>query len=285
MTSAFVQFPTLAFIKQQKPESVLSSISHLQTLIDKAGVSSAAEHILHQNISEEMQLSVYVEKLLSDLALAMARVYKGKLYLPTNPRHAFDQEHLVSEVQNSLDRLNKGGVDLNRIGYLFPATWEGILAAESVQKRGFTSAIEHVYSLLQAAQAGERGIGLIVTSLENLRSSDKGLRLPLALGTYLQASRYETELLVKDVSTPEEFKLFLPYMSVAIKENLYSERTAINLPTPLPLNLQKPEPLPLLESTFRFLLNEDPRATALLEQGIRDAAAALRKIESTFPLR
>ncbi|MCB1148931.1 MAG: hypothetical protein KDK48_02100 [Chlamydiia bacterium] len=268
-------------LKTLKPALALASLN----AISPSCFPVAQEYAKNSALLETDFLPLFMGKLLAENASVLARSFKGNLLIPLSPRNSFDAERLVDAAKTVQQHLDSSGVSLKRIGFIFPATWEGLIAGERLARRGYLSAITHAASLLQVAQAADRGIRYILVptaQIEEHPSSkpQDGVRLPLSFDAYLKAHGYQTEIVATDVPIAEQVELLAPYLLVALPEELYTRCQKLPLKPPLELSVEPPPKLRTDEESFRFLINDDARAEELLARGIRASTEAYRNLES-----
>ncbi len=135
--------PSLIYAATQKEQYV-----HLldEVIVDrkKSGLTGAA------------QIDDIIEHLLAKFGSEFLKIVPGRVSTETDARYSFDAEGAMKKARRLIELYDKQGIGRERILIKIASTWEGILAAEQLQKEGIKCNMTLLFSLVQAAP-GRRG--------------------------------------------------------------------------------------------------------------------------------
>jgi transaldolase len=188
------------------------------------------------------------------------------------------------------------GIKRERILIKIATTWEGIKAAEVLEKEGIHCNLTLLFSLVQAAACAEAGVRLISPFVGRIldwhkknsgvssipAEEDPGVISVTQIYNYYKMHGYKTQVMGASFRNKEEIMELAGCDLLTISPALLEELK--NTPGELvqklsPNNSMMVETIPTDEKSFRWLMNEDAMATEKLSEGIRKFAADLIKLE------
>ncbi len=139
------------------------------TLILKAARLPAYASLTRQAIArsegETGATDGQIDRALDHLAVAfgseLSRIVPGYVSTEVDARLSFDTAATVAKAERLIGLYADRGVAADRILIKVAATWEGLRAAEILEKRGIHCNVTLVFSLVQAVAAAEAGAFLI----------------------------------------------------------------------------------------------------------------------------
>src|ERR1051326_911 len=140
--------PPLIFKAAQQPE--------YKYVVDKA-ISDAGK----SNLSKEALVSDIVDRLLVGFGLEILKLVPGRVSTETDARLSFDTPALIDKAHRFISLYEKNGIGRERILIKIATTWEGIRAAEVLQKEGINCNMTLLFSLAQAIGCAEANARLI----------------------------------------------------------------------------------------------------------------------------
>jgi len=237
---------------------------------------------------------------------------KGYVSTEVDPRLSFDKEQSLERARRIIQMYADEGISRDRVLIKLAATWEGICAAEELEKEGITCNLTLVFGTLQAKACAQRGVRLISPfpgRILDWHKADKGFDacppnedpgVVACAEMYGYFKKYGHETICMPASwRPSRGK---GYELDEIRELSGTDRMTIppNLLTDL-ANCQDPLPRKLEaaaaaaactapplgggrveEKEFRFLLNQDGCTTEKMAQGIRAFVADTEKLEEAI---
>lgn len=110
---------------------------------------------------EESTLALAIDRLAVNLGSSIASIVKGYISTEVNPKLSFDTESSVNRGRRIISMYADMGVPKERVLIKLAATWEGILAAEILEKEGIQCNLTLIFSFVQAVACAQRGAHLI----------------------------------------------------------------------------------------------------------------------------
>eukprot|EP00553_Chaetoceros_curvisetus_P011980 CAMPEP_0204635740 /NCGR_PEP_ID=MMETSP0717-20131115/32130_1 /ASSEMBLY_ACC=CAM_ASM_000666 /TAXON_ID=230516 /ORGANISM="Chaetoceros curvisetus" /LENGTH=378 /DNA_ID=CAMNT_0051654559 /DNA_START=29 /DNA_END=1165 /DNA_ORIENTATION=+ len=110
---------------------------------------------------EDSIVALAIDRLAVNLGASIASIVKGYISTEVNPKLAFDVESSISRGRRIIAMYEEMGVSKERVLIKLPATWEGILAAEVLEKEGIQCNLTLIFSFTQAVACAQRGATLI----------------------------------------------------------------------------------------------------------------------------
>ena len=130
-----------------------------QKLVDDA-VAAALEESSSTD-DEDFIVALAIDRLAVNLGASIASIVPGYISTEVNPKLAFDTEASISRGRRIISMYQEKNIPKERILIKLPATWEGILAAEVLEKEGIQCNLTLIFSFVQAVGCAQRGAHLI----------------------------------------------------------------------------------------------------------------------------
>jgi transaldolase len=225
------------------------------------------------------------------------KIVPGRVSTETDADLSFDTQGLIDKAHRFISLYKENGIARDRILIKIASTWEGIRAAEALQKQGINCNMTLLFSLAQAvacAQAKARLISPFVgrildwykknTGKEYLPSEDPGVVSVKEIYAYYKKFGHDTEVMGASFRNKGEILELAGSDLLTISPQLLAELKNSNEPVERKLSPEiarqsKIERLSLDEKTFRWLLNENAMATEKTSEGIRIFNADAKKLE------
>ena len=276
--------PSLVYAATQK-ENYSHFLDEVLTDRRKSGLSNAA------------QLEDIIDHLLVRFGTAMLEIVPGRVSTETDVRYSFDVEGSIKKARRLIALYKEQGIDRERVLIKIASTWEGLMAAEQLQKEGIKCNMTLLFSLPQAVRAAEAKVQLIspfvgriydwfkaANKRDYVGAEDPGVQSVKEIYTYYKHFGYETEVMgasFRNVGQILELAgCDLLTISPELMKQLSESYDAVQRKlTPADAKKAGLKPLALDEKKFRYLLNEDAMATEKTAEGIRKFAADITKLE------
>jgi transaldolase len=276
--------PSLVYAATQK-ENYSHFLDEVLTDRRKSGLSGAA------------QLEDIIDYLLVRFGSAMLEIVPGRVSTETDVRYSFDVEGAIKKARRLIALYNDQGIERERVLIKIASTWEGLMAAEQLQKEGIKCNMTLLFSLPQAVRAADAKVQLIspfvgriydwfkaANKREYVGAEDPGVQSVKEIYTYYKHFGYETEVMgasFRNVGQILELAgCDLLTISPELMKQLSESYDAVHRKlTPADAKKADVKPLTLDEKKFRYLLNEDAMATEKTAEGIRKFAADIAKLE------
>jgi transaldolase len=264
--------PSLILKAAQMPE--------YKYLVDKAltGVKQAS-------LAKEAAVRQAVRDLLILFGQEILKIIPGRVSTETDAALSFDTPGLIQQAREFIDLYKRGGVMRERVLIKIASTWEGIRAAEVLQREGINCNMTLLFSLPQAVAAAEAGATLISpfvgrildwykgkTGKDYPPAEDPGVESVRAIYNYYKKFGYPTEVMGASFRNVGEIRELAGCDALTISPQLLGELKKSTAPLERKLdksNASDVAKLHIDEKSFRWLVNEDAMATEKLADGIR----------------
>ncbi|MCH8622089.1 transaldolase [Undibacterium sp. TS12] len=270
--------PSLILKAVQKPEYL--------PLLEKAVKDTAGKSI-----------DETIDHLLIAFGLQILKVIPGRVSTETDARLSFDTEATVAKGRQLIALYEAAGIPRERVLIKIASTWEGIRAAEVLEKEGIRCNMTLLFCLAQAIACAEAGAQLISpfvgriydwyknkTGQEIFGADDPGVLSVKKIYTYYRKFGYDTEVMGASFRNTSQILELAGCDLLTISPDLLQKLSDSNSNVTQKLSKEMAQTSDLQkvsmdEKTFRFELNEDAMATEKLSEGIRAFCADTVKLE------
>lgn len=242
----------------------------------------------------DTQVDAALDRLLVEFGKEILKIIPGKVSTEVDARFSFDTKASVDKALHIIDLYKAEGISKDRVLIKIASTWEGIKAAEILQRdHGINTNLTLMFSLTQAIAAAEAGAFLISpfvgrildwfkahTKKEYAKEEDPGVESVKAIFNYYKKFGYKTIVMGASFRNTGEITELAGCDYLTISPNLLEE--LINSDASVPqkldssaaasLNIEKKSYIKD-EPLFRFDFNEDQMAVEKLREGISKFAA------------
>ena len=283
--------PSLLYKAAQLPE--------YQQLVDEA-IGYGQAHAT----SEDELLDAIIDKLGVAFGCRILEIIPGRVSTEVDARLSFDETGTVRKAHELIELYSEAGVSSDRILIKIASTWEGICAAEQLEKQGIHCNLTLLFGFGQAIACAEAGVTLISpfvgriydwykakSGVEHIPvEEDPGVASVTKIFNYYKNHGYKTEVMGASFRTAEQVTALCGSDLLTISPKLLSELEASSAAVPKALDEDSAKELSIdkvamNEGQFRWMLNEDAMATEKLAEGIRGFAADLDKLRAYLAQR
>jgi transaldolase len=230
--------------------------------------------------------------------LEILKIVPGRVSTEVDARLSFDIQANIDKARQLIAAYEKEGISRERVLIKIASTWEGIKAAEVLQKEGINCNLTLLFSLAQAVVCAEGGIKLISpfvgrildwhkknTGKDFAPTEDPGVQSVTQIYNYYKHFGYATEVMGASFRNKGEITELCGCDLLTISPGLLGELQASDEPITPKLNAANAASLKIEriagdEKTFRWLFNEDAMATEKTAEGIRNFAKDIVKLEN-----
>lgn len=225
-------------------------------------------------------------------------VVPGFISTEVDARLSFDTEATIAKARELIKLYEAFGADTSRVLIKIASTWEGIKAAEILEKDGIRCNLTLLFNLAQAKACAEAGVYLISpfvgrildwykksTGTEHYApTEDPGVISVSEIYNYYKQHGYKTVVMGASFRNIDEIRQLAGCDCLTISPALLDELEQSSEPlvqklfSDNPANAQNKETLN--ETSFRWAMNESPMATEKLAEGIRNFAIDQGKLEA-----
>jgi transaldolase len=288
-------------MREFKPQDATTNPS----LILQAATKPQYAHILDKVIADRKnsgltgskQIEDVIDHVLIGFGLEILKIVPGRVSTETDARLSFDTEGTIAKGRELISLYEKAGISRDRILIKIASTWEGIRAAEVLQKEGINCNLTLLFSLPQAVACAEAGAQLISPFVGRIYdwykaamkrdysgAEDPGVQSVTTVYNYYKHFGYRTEVMGASFRNVSQIVELAGCDLLTISPDLLAKLAASSEPVVKRLDAEQAkgvavDRLNLDEKTFRFLVNEDAMATEKTAEGIRKFAADIVKLE------
>lgn len=269
-----------------------SALPQYAPLIDEAIAYAKA-----QSPDKAQQLVDAEDKLAVNIGLEILKIVPGRISTEVDARLSYDTQATVEKARKLIALYNAAGISNERILIKIASTWQGIRAAEILEKEGINCNLTLLFSEAQARACAEAGVYLISPFVgrildwykansdkkEYAPSEDPGVISVTKIYNYYKAHGYNTVVMgasFRNVGEIVELAgcdrlTIAPTLLKALQENSTALVRKLDYQGEL-----KAKPQPLSEAEFYWQHNSDPMAVEKLAEGIRKFAIDQEKLEA-----
>jgi transaldolase len=288
-------------IKQFKPQDATTNPSLVYAATQKPEYGHLLEEVLadrkKSGLSGAAQIEDICDHLLVQFGSDILGVVPGRVSTETDARLSFDVEGSIKKARRLIELYQERGIPRERVLIKIASTWEGLNAAEQLQKEGIRCNLTLMFSMPQAVRAAEARVQLISPFVgriydwykkemrrDYVGAEDPGVQSVVEIYTYYKKFDIATEVMGASFrNTGQILELAgcdCLTISPELMEALSKSTDAVDRKlTPEKANAAKVDKLELDEKKFRWSLNENAMATDKTAEGIRKFAVDVVKLE------
>ena len=250
-----------------------------------------------QTPDPQQQLKEAADKLAVSLGCEILNLVPGRISTEVDARLSFDTQASIDKARQLIRLYNEAGISNDRILIKLAATWEGIRAAEVLEREGIQCNLTLLFSFAQARACAEAGVYLISPFVGRIldwykahnpqadytADTDPGVLSVSTIYDYYKRHDYPTVVMGASFRNVGEILALAGCDRLTISPALLEElsRREGELPRRLqPKGTGQARPQPLSEAEFRWQQNQDAMATEKLAEGIRNFAIDQEKLET-----
>lgn len=288
-------------IKEFKPQDATTNPSLIYAATQKDKYAHLLDEVLadrkKSGLSGAAQIEDIIEHLLVKFGVEILKIVPGRVSTETDARYSFDTEGSIAKARQLIKLYEERKIPRERVLIKIASTWEGINAAEQLQKEGIKCNLTLMFSLPQAVRCAEAKVQLISPFVGRIYDwykahekrdytgpEDPGVQSVQEIYTYYKKFGYPTEVMGASFRNVSQILELAGCDALTISPELMKELSESFEPVERKLDPEKAraakiDKLELDEKTFRWLLNENAMATEKLSEGIRKFAADVVKLE------
>ena len=222
------------------------------------------------------------------------KVIPGRISTEVDARLSFDTQATLARAERLIGLYDQAGIGRERVLIKIASTWEGIRAAEQLEKRGIQTNLTLLFSFAQAQACADAGAFLISpfvgriydwykksSSHDFVGAEDPGVQSVTRIYNYYKANAYQTVVMGASFRNVGQIEQLAGCDRLTISPELLQQLAddAGPLERKLSPGQAAEARQPLNESQFRWAMNEDAMATEKLAEGIRQFARDQEKLE------
>ena len=247
--------------------------------------------------TEAQRTEAFMDHLAVAFGGEILQIIPGRVSTEVDARLSFDSDATVAKAQHLIGLYEKAGVGRDRVLIKVGSTWEGIRAAERLEREGIHCNLTLLFSFAQAVACAEAGVTLIspfVGRIYDWYKKTRGAEIPVdddpgvasvtRIYNYFKKFDYKTQVMGASFRRVEQIIGLAGCDLLTISPELLDElqNAAGEITprlTPQIARASNESRLHLDEKTYRWLHNEDAMAVEKLSEGIRRFNEDARKLE------
>ena len=288
-------------IKDFKPQDATTNPSLIYAATQKPQYVHLLDEVIadrkNSGLSGSAQIEDIIEHLLVKFGCEMLKIVPGRVSTETDARYSFDTQGSINKARQLIKLYEERKIPRERVLIKIASTWEGINAAEQVQKEGIKCNLTLMFSLPQAVRCAEARVQLISPFVGRIYDwykaankrdysgpEDPGVQSVQEIYTYYKKFGYKTEVMGASFRNVGQIIELAGCDALTISPELMKELSESYEPVERKLDPEKAKKadvrrLELDEKKFRYLVNDNAMATEKTAEGIRKLAADIVKLE------
>ncbi len=246
--------------------------------------------------SSEDELRSVINRFAVDIGSEIAQIVPGRVSTEIDAHLSFDTERTIEQAHEIMSLYADKGIGADKVLIKIASTWEGIAAAQRLEKAGIQCNLTLLFGFAQARACADAGATLISPFVGRIydwykaqgeaqknANDDRGVQSVKRIFNYYKKHDFKTVVMGASFRNIGQIEALAGCDRLTISPNLLEE---LSLNTgELYQNLFSDKAksadakASISEQAFRFELNDDAMATEKLAEGIRSFAADQRKLQ------
>jgi transaldolase len=288
-------------MKEFKPQDATTNPSLVYAATQKPEYAHLLEEVIadrkKSGLKGHEQIEDICDNLLVQFGTDILEIVPGRVSTETDARLSYDVEGSINKARHLIKLYEDRKIPRERVLIKIASTWEGLKAAEQLQKEGIRCNLTLLFSLPQAVRAAEAKVQLISPFVGRIYDwykkemkrdytgpEDPGVQSVTEIYTYYKKFDIPTEVMGASFRNVGQILELAGCDCLTISPELMEELSKSKEPVERKLAPEKAksakiEKLKLDEKTFRWMLNDNAMAYEKTGEGIRKFAADVEKLE------
>ena len=277
--------PSLIYTASQDP--------HYSTLLD-----DAIKYAKSKSNDKSVQVKAAMDKLAVNFGLKILEIVPGRVSTEVDARLSFNTEGSINKARELIKLYEAEGISRERILIKVASTWEGINAAEILEREGIHCNLTLLFSFAQAVRCSEAKVTLISPFVGRIMdwykkdwgvsdiapTEDPGVKSVQEIYNYYKKFGISTTVMGASFRNIGEIIELAGCDALTISPTLLKELESTEGVLERKLDGEKSKLLDIKEikldeKTFRWMINENAMASDKLSEGIRNFTGDLVKLE------
>ncbi len=268
-------------------------------LLKAAALPRYAEHLARATEGAQGDAGLACDRFAVAVGKDILGVIPGRISTEVDARLSFDTEATLQRAHRLIDLYDQQGIGRDRVLIKIASTWEGIRAAEQLEREGIQTNLTLLFSFAQAAACADAGVFLIspfvgriydwykkANDRDYVGAEDPGVQSVSRIYRYYKANGYDTVVMGASFRNLGQIEQLAGCDRLTISPDLLQQLADAQGELPRALQPGGGEARQVLdESTFRWQMNEDAMGTEKLAEGIRLFARDQERLEALLANR
>ena len=287
-------------LAQFQPQDATTNPSLILKAVQKADYAPLVKDTVSQFRGRAMD--EIVDRLLVRFGCEILSIIPGRVSTEVDARLSFDTAATVARGERLIELYQAQGIHSDRILIKVASTWEGIKAAEQLERKGIHTNLTLLFAFCQAVACGEAKVQLISpfvgriydwykknagaawVEADNAELNDPGVKSVAQIYAYYKKFGIATEVMGASFRNVGQITALAGCDLLTISPDLLAQMAASEAPVTQHLNADAAktadiEHVSYDEASFRLALNNDAMATEKLAEGIRAFCVDAVKLE------
>jgi transaldolase len=283
-----------------KPTDATTNPSLILKAVQKADYAPLLSETVAQFRGRPMD--EVIDRLLVRFGCEILSIIPGRVSTEVDARLSFDTNATVARGERLIELYQAQGIHADRVLIKVASTWEGIQAAEQLERKGIHTNLTLLFSFCQAVACGQAKVQLISPFVgriydwykksagaawleaDNAELNDPGVKSVTQIYNYYKRHGIATEVMGASFRNVGQITALAGCDLLTISPDLLAQLAATDTPLTQHLNADKAKILDIShqhydEKSFRLAMNEDAMATEKLAEGIRAFCLDAVKLE------
>ncbi|MGB9406176.1 MAG: transaldolase [Terracidiphilus sp.] len=278
-----------------------AQLPQYQPIVD--GVLLAARKELGASATGAAVANLAFQRLAIAFGKKILAIVPGRVSTEVDARLSYDTDATIAQARSIIAQYDAEGIGRERVLVKIASTWEGIRAAEVLEREGIHCNLTLLFGLHQAIAAAEAGVTLVSpfvgrildwykkdTGKDYQGANDPGVISVTNVYNYYKKFDYKTQVMGASFRNIGEITELAGCDLLTISPQLLAELEATQSDLPRKLSPESAKPLPIEriamdKAAFDSMHAADRMATDKLKEGIEGFSAALVKLEALLALR
>ena len=302
MTVVVADTGDLEAVRRLKPQDCTTNPSLVLKAIQNPAMGEHIARAVDKGRHSEDPLETIAQELTVGLGVELAGIVPGRVSTEVDAKLSFDTEASMAKAHSIVEAYDRQGVGRDRILIKLASTWEGIRAAEKLEREGIQCNLTLLFSMAQAKACADAGVFLISPFVGRILDwhvkagggpftgeTDPGVLSVRRIYASYKAQGIGTVVMGASFRNIGEIEALAGCDRLTISPALLDElaKDSGSLPRKLsPDAVERVSAPPRTdEKSFRYALNEDAMATEKLAEGIRSFVKDLRGLRTLVAKR
>lgn len=293
MTTIVADTGDLSAIARLRPIDATTNPS----LITKALSSNEHQSLLKKTLTKHQgNVDAVIDELTVYIGKEILALIEGRVSTEVDARLSYDTQKTISKALEYMQMYDDLGIDTNRVLIKIAATWEGIKAAEYLEKQGIHCNLTLLFGLHQAQACADAGVTLISPFVGRILDwqkraenkteidieNDKGVQSVKMIYQYYKQHGYATEVMGASFRSVQQILALAGCDLLTIAPNLLDELASMTHHVERQLSVDMPMPSlakhTLNQAQFQVQEQQDAVTKSLLPAGIEGFIAAREEL-------
>jgi len=299
MTTIVADTGEFEAVTTYKPQDATTNPS----LIYKASLVDDYQHVVEEaiqyalNFDADKQLTAALDRLFILFGKNILAVVPGRVSIEVDARLSFNQSASTAKAIELIAMFEAEGIKRERILIKLASTWEGIRAAQELEKQGIHCNLTLLFNYTQAIACAQAGVTLVSPFVGRIMdwyknrdgvdgyapAEDPGVRSVSSIYAYFKKHGHKTSVMGASFRNIEEILELagcdLLTIAPSLMDELQNSQKSVTRKLDPTATTLGHEVFDVDEEQFRWDMNQDAMATEKLAEGIRNFSIDLVKLE------